>query len=440
VVNTYDYMNRRVRKEVFNHNGTTWETTAETDLKFVYDQWNVLAVLDGTDSDETIYQYCWGPDMNNTIHGASGIGGLLAVYDRTTPSTPLSYLFMYDGIGNVTQLVEDDDWDPVAHYEYDAYGNIVNATGSYKDDNPFRFSTKYYDAETGFSMYPARSYTSRLGRWLNRDPAEESGGLNLYAFVINNPVNNTDPLGLWEADTHQGRTKWWALSEGMRWFAARKVGREDIRTDGLISSEWSMEHIPLTVVGIVDGAAGLGTGFSPLTGDQSRHFNRNNGEPDTRREHQDAELQLAIDACHQGYSGRVGQFVDNQYVYVPGTVFGSHVAAVHLGRSLHSLQDWWAHGDFEKGTGNTFHIHSKEYDTWGLDAVGVFNGVAALPNGRAPQVLVRTFSFWTGNPVTKEVDWPRALWVPGQMRERDRTRIEESNKIFLDAIRYNRSE
>jgi uncharacterized protein RhaS with RHS repeats len=37
---------------------------------------------------------------------------------------------------------------------------------------------------------------SGLGNWLNRDPIEEEGGLNLYAYVDNNPINEVDPLGL----------------------------------------------------------------------------------------------------------------------------------------------------------------------------------------------------------------------------------------------------
>jgi hypothetical protein len=72
VVNTYDYMNRRVRKQVFNHDGSDWEANPETDLKFVYDQWNIVAVLDGNDSDATLYQYTWGLDLSDTIHGAGG--------------------------------------------------------------------------------------------------------------------------------------------------------------------------------------------------------------------------------------------------------------------------------------------------------------------------------------------------------------------------------
>jgi uncharacterized protein RhaS with RHS repeats len=44
--------------------------------------------------------------------------------------------------------------------------------------------------------YLYRFYSPQLGRWINRDPIEEAGGINLYGFVGNDPVNYWDPLGL----------------------------------------------------------------------------------------------------------------------------------------------------------------------------------------------------------------------------------------------------
>jgi RHS repeat-associated protein len=76
------------------------------------------------------------------------------------------------------------------------FGNIIRSTGDAADDNPFRFSTRYYDQETGLYAYPKRYYDPELGRWLSRDPAEELGGDNLYAFVLNDPIGLVDPFGL----------------------------------------------------------------------------------------------------------------------------------------------------------------------------------------------------------------------------------------------------
>ncbi len=70
------------------------------------------------------------------------------------------------------------------------------------DENPFRFSTKYLDSATNLYYYGYRYYFPELGRWLNRDPIGEQGGLNLYGFVLNDPVLGFDALGfyLWTSE------------------------------------------------------------------------------------------------------------------------------------------------------------------------------------------------------------------------------------------------
>ena len=49
---------------------------------------------------------------------------------------------------------------------------------------------------SGFYLYKYRHYSAELGRWLGRDPIEEDGGINLYAFVGNDPIGKWDELGL----------------------------------------------------------------------------------------------------------------------------------------------------------------------------------------------------------------------------------------------------
>ena len=80
-------------------------------------------------------------------------------------------------------------------FEYGPFGELIRATGAKKDAFNFRFSTKYEDAETGLLYYGYRYYNAATGRWLSRDPIEELGGLNLYAFVYNNGINSVDVLG-----------------------------------------------------------------------------------------------------------------------------------------------------------------------------------------------------------------------------------------------------
>jgi RHS repeat-associated protein len=60
----------------------------------------------------------------------------------------------------------------------------------------FAFQGQFLDEESGFLDYGYRYYSPYLGRWLSRDPIEENGGINLYDYVGNTPVNGIDPLGL----------------------------------------------------------------------------------------------------------------------------------------------------------------------------------------------------------------------------------------------------
>jgi RHS repeat-associated protein len=74
--------------------------------------------------------------------------------------------------------------------------------------NPLRFSTKFMDDETELVYYGRRYYNPSTGRWLSRDSAGEKGGLNLYAFTRNSPVNAIDPWGLADLWTFSGINAW----------------------------------------------------------------------------------------------------------------------------------------------------------------------------------------------------------------------------------------
>ncbi|MBF0197680.1 MAG: RHS repeat-associated core domain-containing protein, partial [Planctomycetes bacterium] len=179
----YDYMGRRVSKTVYKNGEIDYER------RFVYDGWNLVAELDG--SDELVKSYVWGKDLSGSMQGAGGVGGLLSM---TVASTGQTYFYCYDGNGNVTGLVEASTGDMVVEYEYSPFGEVISDGGDIV--NPFRWSTKYEDFETGLNYYGFRYYSSELGRWLNRDPIAEAGGLNLYGFVGNDGVNSWDLLGL----------------------------------------------------------------------------------------------------------------------------------------------------------------------------------------------------------------------------------------------------
>lgn len=116
-----------------------------------------------------------------------GIGGLLELNQSGQRYYPF-----YDGKSNVTGLL-DANQNVVANYTYDPFGLPVAKSGTV--EQPYRFSTKMYDEKTGLSYYGYRFYSPILGRWINRDPMGENGGINLYDYSNGNPVNFIDPDG-----------------------------------------------------------------------------------------------------------------------------------------------------------------------------------------------------------------------------------------------------
>ena len=117
------------------------------------------------------------------------MGGLLAVSRNGQFYFPTS-----DNNGNVTKYI-DESGNVVAAYEYDDFGRIISKSGILADFFRHRFSTKYFDSETGLCNYSLRFYSPDWHIWLNRDPIEEDGGLGLYVYCGNNMLILTDILG-----------------------------------------------------------------------------------------------------------------------------------------------------------------------------------------------------------------------------------------------------
>ncbi len=185
----YDGQSRRVAKKVFTDSGAGWVLASEA--RFIYDDWLMLAEVDRTN--RPVRTYVWGLDVSGTRQEAAGVGGLLAIGDVASGAT---WLPGFDGNGNVTSLHRAADGSPVATYDYNAFGEVVKAEGSAALANPIRFSTKYADDETGLVYFGYRYYEAKAGRWVNRDPIEEGGGVNLFAFVGNRSNGTVDPFGL----------------------------------------------------------------------------------------------------------------------------------------------------------------------------------------------------------------------------------------------------
>lgn len=196
LVFAYDSENRRISKTVLGWSGTDFSVQTSHRL-FLYDGMKMIAEVGFSGTTPVIAKsYYWGLDLagwrdGQSQDGAGGIGGLWMIQSGTN-----AYYPMYDPMGNTLALAKVGTNEKVASYEYDPFGNLLSATGSAAGENPFRFSTKYYDEETGLIDFGYRFYNPETGRWLNRDPIGEDGGVSLYGYVENDPVNKMDILGL----------------------------------------------------------------------------------------------------------------------------------------------------------------------------------------------------------------------------------------------------
>jgi RHS repeat-associated protein len=181
----YDAKGRRIQK-IVETNGVALSTN-----NFLYDGWNLIAETRPNNS--LIRSYVWGTDLSGTSQGAGGVGGLLEISyygSSTTNCFPA-----YDGNGNIMALVNAADGTVAANYDYAAFGEPIRITGVMARNNPFRFSTKYADDESDLLYYGYRYYKASTGTWFSRDPIDEEGGLNLYGFSYNDPIDSVDSIG-----------------------------------------------------------------------------------------------------------------------------------------------------------------------------------------------------------------------------------------------------
>jgi RHS repeat-associated protein len=197
---TWEFENRLISVTLSGTGGT---------VSFKYDPLR-RRIEKTTSSATSIYVY----DGINLVEETNGSGSVVARYSQGASfDEPLAMLrsattsfYEEDGLGSVTSL-SSGAGALAQTYTFDSFGNQTASSGSLT--NPFRYTARELDSETGLYFYRARYFDPQTGRFLSEDPVGFSVGNNFYAYVLNNPVNLIDPVGLapWPYDLYEKARK-----------------------------------------------------------------------------------------------------------------------------------------------------------------------------------------------------------------------------------------
>ena len=161
----YDGFSRRISETTIDNSGATPVTTTITNL------WcgeRLCEQRDASGNASTRY-YAQGEVQNGT-----------------------AYLYAQDQVGSVVAMVSTDGT-VAGRTSYSPYGSITSQSGV---QPKIAYAGLYHHSSTGLYLATYRAYDPATAHWLKRDPIREAGGINLYGYVMGNPISYRDTDGL----------------------------------------------------------------------------------------------------------------------------------------------------------------------------------------------------------------------------------------------------
>ena len=115
----------------------------------------------------------------------------------------VTYRILSDHLGSPRLVIDTETGAVVQRMTYDAFGRVTTDTNP--GFQPFGFAGGLWDRDSGLVRFGARNYDPGTGRWTGKDPIGfEGGDINLYGYVVNNPINFIDSTG-WCRDDYWDR-------------------------------------------------------------------------------------------------------------------------------------------------------------------------------------------------------------------------------------------
>jgi len=151
-------------------------------------------------------------DGPNLIEETDGSGAAVARYSQQLSTDDVlamlrsvaTSFYNADGLGSATSI-SNAAGALTQTYTFNAFGNLTTSSGSLS--NPFQYTGREFDSETGLLYLRARYYDPAKGRFISEDPLQFEAGSNFYIYSGENPVGRVDPFGFdWIEYTGQSLT------------------------------------------------------------------------------------------------------------------------------------------------------------------------------------------------------------------------------------------
>ena len=161
-------------------------------------------------------------DQLHPVAELDGAGNLVSRFVYVTGKNSPDYMIqgstfyriLSDHLGSPRLVVNTANNAVVQRMRHDAFGNVLEDTNP--GFTPFGFAGGLYDPDTRLVRFGARDYDPSVGRWTNKDPIRFDGGqANLYVYVNDDPVNYSDPRGLWYVDINVTGGFWLGVTAGV---------------------------------------------------------------------------------------------------------------------------------------------------------------------------------------------------------------------------------